>query len=191
MMTEQVSDLATIAFVGDSLVSGGRWSEWISGRTVLNLGVSGDATTQVLSRLDEVVATAPDEILLLIGTNDLGRRRSVEDLVRDAQTLLVKLREALPHSRVLVHSIFPRGKDFARSIQQANIHLRQFCATVHAQYLDLWPVLAREDGSIDPAFSPDGLHLNDDGYRVWVQELLPALERLREQPTMTGPVPSL
>lgn len=183
----------TIVFVGDSLVSQGAWSQWLGGdtvpnQTVLNHGVGGDTTDDVLARLDAIIEARPDEILLLIGTNDLGKRRSVEHLVRNIQTMLVGLRRDLPGTRMLVHSILPRGPEFAHSIQDANIHLRQFCATVHAQYLDLWPALALESGQIDPQFSEDLLHLNEEGYRAWLSELLPALERLREKPPMSSPI---
>ena len=188
MATANSDDTHTIAFVGDSLVREGAWAEWLGGHTVHNLGVSGDTTDDVLARLDAVVEIEPDEVLLLIGTNDLGTRQTVEHLVRNIQTLLIELRRALPNSRVLVHSILPRGREFARNIKEANIHLRQFCATVHAQYLDLWPALALEDYSIDPRFSDDALHLNSDGYQAWLAELLPALERLRERPPMTSPI---
>lgn len=161
MSSTREDETRTIVFVGDSLVSGGDWSHWLGGeaateQTVLNHGVSGDTTDDVLARLDDIVQARPDEILLLIGTNDLGMRRSVEHLVRNIQTVLVDLRRELPAARMLVHSILPRGHEFAHSIQEANIHLRQFCATVHAQYLDLWPVLALEDGQIDPQFSRIG-----------------------------------
>jgi lysophospholipase L1-like esterase len=178
----------TIAFVGDSLVREGDWAQWLGNHTVQNFGVSGDTTDDVLARLDSVIETKPDEILLLIGTNDLGTRQTVEHLVRNIESMLIELRRNLPDSRVLLHSILPRGKEFARNIRDANIHLRQFCATVKGQYLDLWPALAMEDGSIDPRFSDDQLHLNAEGYQAWLAELLPALERLRELPPMTSPI---
>jgi lysophospholipase L1-like esterase len=182
------SEPHTIAFVGDSLVREGLWAEWLGDHVVHNLGVSGDTTDDVLARLDAVVAVGPDEVLLLIGTNDLATRRSVEHLVRNIESMLIELRKELPGARVLVHSILPRGKEFARSIRDANIHLRQFCATVRAQYLDLWPAFALEDDSMDPRFSDDQLHLNEDGYQAWLAELMPALERLRELPPMTSPI---
>ena len=178
----------TIAFVGDSLVREGSWEEWLQPHTVHNLGVNGDTTDNALARLDAVIDLKPDEVLLLLGTNDLGTRQTVEHLVRNIQMMLTELRRELPYSRVLVHSILPRGREFARSIKDANIHLRQFCATIHAQYLDLWPVLAQPDGSIDPQFSDDSLHLNENGYQAWLSELLPAMERLRERPPMTSPI---
>ena len=177
----------TIAVVGDSLVLSGDWSEWLPGHTVLNFGVGGDTSLDVLARLGEVVEALPDEILLLIGTNDLVTRRSVEHLVRNVESILVELRRQLPGARLLVHSILPRGKEFEHSIQDANIHIRQFCATVRAQYLDLWPAMALENGQLNPEFSSDSLHLNAAGYDAWLSELLPGLERLRDSPPMTSP----
>lgn len=188
MATRDSAEPHTIAFVGDSLVREGEWAEWLSNHTVHNLGVNGDTTDDVLARLDSVIELRPEEVLLLVGTNDLAIRHTVEHLVRNIESMLIELRRELPDSRVLVHSILPRGKEFARSIKEANIHLRQFSATVRAQYLDLWPALSREDGSIDPRFSDDSLHLNAEGYQAWLAELLPALERLREQPPMTSPI---
>lgn len=188
MATNDPAEAHTIAFVGDSLVGEGDWESWLGEQEVHNLGVSGDTTEDVLARLGAVIDLQPDEVLLLVGTNDLGTRKTVEHLVRNIESMLIELRRELPDSRVLVHSILPRGSEFARNIKDANIHLRQFCATVRAQYLDLWPALALEDGSLDPQFSRDQLHLNEEGYRAWVAELLPALERLRELPPMTSPI---
>ncbi|MEY2848302.1 MAG: hypothetical protein RI885_967 [Actinomycetota bacterium] len=178
----------TIAFVGDSITAGGDWASWFPEARTLNFGVSGDTTDDVLARLDEVIGAKPDEVVLLLGTNDLGTRQTVEHLVRNIQSICVTLRRELPGSRMLVQSIMPRAREFAARIHDADIHLRQFSATVHAQYLDLWPALALDDGEINPAFSDDRLHLNDAGYEAWLGELRPALDRLREAPPMTTPI---
>jgi len=179
---------STVLFLGDSLIAQGDWQEWFPDVSVLNFGVSGDTTDDVIGRLGAVVSADPDEVILLIGTNDLGARLTVEHLVRNVQSTLVDLRRDLPGSRMLVHSILPRGREFSDRIQEANIHLRQFCATVHAQYLDLWPALALEDGALNPQFSDDGLHLTAEGYQAWLVELRPALERLRDEPPMSRPI---
>lgn len=182
-MTEE-----TIAFVGDSITEGGDWAAWFPDATTGNFGVSGDTTDNVLMRLGPIVEADPDEVLLLIGTNDLGTRQSVEHLVRNIQSILIELRRELPGTRMLVQSILPRGREFAERIQEANIHLRQFAATVHAQYLDLWLTFAGADGEIDPAYSDDRLHLTAAGYEAWLSELRPALARLKEEPPMTSPI---
>ena len=181
-------DREIVVFLGDSITQDGQWSEWFPDLNVTNMGVGGSTTDDVLARFDEVVAARPDEIVLLIGTNDLGTRQTVEHLVRNIETLCVNLRRELPGSRMLVQSVMPRGREYAQRIQEANIHLRQFSSTVHAQFLDLWPALALEDGELNPAYSDDRLHLNDAGYEAWLLELRPALDRLRESPPMTTPI---
>ena len=85
-MTEE-----TIVFLGDSITQGGDWAAWFPELNTVNLGVGGDTTDDVLLRLDAVVEARPDEVMLLIGTNDLGTRQSVEHLVRNIQTMLVSL----------------------------------------------------------------------------------------------------
>ena len=178
----------SVLFLGDSMTQGADWATWFPDLDTLNFGVGGDTTEDVLARLDTVVAAHPDEIVLLIGTNDLGMRRTVEQLVRNIQSMLVDLRRDLPGSRMLVQSVLPRGREFADRIRDANIHIRQFAPTVHAQFLDLWPTMALQDGELNPAYSDDRLHLNDAGYDAWLAELRPALERLRDQPPMSRPI---
>jgi lysophospholipase L1-like esterase len=181
----------TVVFLGDSLTRNGDWSDWFPDIEALNFGVGGDTSEDVLARIDAVIEAQPDEIVLLIGTNDLGLRRSVESLVRNTQSILVELRRALPGSRLLLQSVLPRGREFADRIREANIHLRQFSATTHAQFLDLWPALALDDGELNPIYSDDRLHLNDAGYEAWLQELRPALVRLRDLPPMTSPITAI
>ena len=178
----------TVAFVGDSITASADWSGWFPELDALNHGVSGDTTDDLIERLGAIIDAKPEEIVLLIGTNDLGTRLTVEHLVRNIQLMLVELRRELPGTRMLLQSIMPRGSEFAEQIQEANIHLRQFAATVHAQYLDLWPAMSGEDGELRPDFSDDRLHLNAAGYAAWLDELRPALERLRDQPPMSRPI---
>ncbi|MEO7025664.1 MAG: GDSL-type esterase/lipase family protein [Leifsonia sp.] len=177
-----MSDFGPTALVGDSLVQGGDWQAWLLGEAIYNFGVGGDTTDDMIARLPDVINAAPAIVAVLIGTNDLAWRRSVEHVVRNVETILVTLRRELPEARILVQSVLPRGHEFADNIRDINRHLWQFSPTVHAQWLDLWPAFALEDGELNPMFSEDRLHLNEAGYHAWVEELVPALERLRQQP---------
>jgi N-acetylglucosamine-6-sulfatase len=176
-----------LALVGDSITADGDWAAWLPQLETHNLGRPGDTTDDLLARLDDVVHLEPTDIALLIGTNDLGTRQTVEHLVRNVQFLLVSLRRDLPGVRMLVQSILPRSADFAADIQDANRHLRQFAPSVRAQYLDLWPALADGD-RIDARYSDDELHLTAAGYEEWRSELAPALERLADAPPMSTPI---
>lgn len=187
-MQDSDHDRDTVVFLGDSLTAGGNWADWLPDLKVVNMAIGGATTDILLEQIDDVVALHPDEIVMLVGTNDLGTRQTVEHLVRNIETACVQLRKELPGSRMLVQSILPRGREYAHRIQDANIHLRQFSSTVRAQFLDLWPAMALEDGELNPAFSSDRLHLNEAGYEAWLAELGPALVRLREMPPMTTPI---
>lgn len=178
----------SVVFLGDSITQDGQWGDWFPDRVTHNLGISANTTDDVVARLDDVIALRPEAVVLLIGTNDLGQRKSVEHIVRNIEYLLVTLRRSLPGARMLVQSIMPRGREFAAQIQDANRHLRQFAPSVNAQYLDLWPTLALEDGELDPALSDDRLHLTAAGYERWLDELRPGMERLDDAPPMSRPI---
>ncbi|GLK18417.1 GDSL-type esterase/lipase family protein [Herbiconiux flava] len=175
-------------FVGDSLIEGGRWQEWFPELEAVNLGVGGDTTEGLIARLDEVAAEDPDTVVLLIGTNDVANRRGIEQVVRGIETALANIRAALPDARILVQSVLPRGAEYAEFVKEINRHVWQFAATVRAHYLDLWPVMAVESGELNPAFTEDRLHLNEEGYKAWLSELEPALERVHDLPPSSRPI---
>jgi lysophospholipase L1-like esterase len=172
----------TIVFLGDGLTASGNWEEWLPDYNVVNLAVSGNTVDDVIGRLDEVDTLSPDAVVLQVGTNDLGARKSDEYVVRKLETLLSTLRRRQPHTLILVQSVLPREPDFAQTIRSINRHLWQFAPTQHAQYLDLWPTFAQQSGGLDPEYSIDSVHLTQEGYAAWLTELKPTLQLLMEHP---------
>lgn len=187
----QTEGRSTVLFLGDSITAQGSWDAWLPDERTANQGVNGDTTDGVLARLDAVIAEQPEVVVLLIGTNDFGSHRaSVEHVVRGVESVLVTLRRELPGVRLLLVSILPRQAEYATKIEEANRHLRQFVATCHAQYLDVWPALADGDHLAD-RFTDDGLHLTDEGYQAYLGELVPALERVRGLPPMSRSIQAI
>ena len=176
-----------VVFIGDGLSAAARWEERFPEFDVHNLGVNGDTTDEVVARLDVVIATAPDAVVLQVGTNDVGWHRSDEYIVRNIETILCDLRKSLPGVQVLVQSVPPREQAFAPVIRSVNRHLRQFAPTVKARYLDLWSVLADSEGRLSHEWSTDGLRLTEAGYDVWLAALRPALVETLEHP-LTVPI---
>jgi lysophospholipase L1-like esterase len=187
-MPDDSAPRGSLLFLGDSLTAAGDWAAWFPEHDVLNHGSAGDTTDMIVARLGSVVEARPDAIAYMAGTNDLAVRKSVEHLVRNIEYSLVAIRRDLPGVRMLLQSILPRGREFADLIQDANRHLRQFAPNVRAQYLDLWPTFAQEDGEIRPEFSDDRLHLSENGYQAWLSELRPAIDRLDDAPPMSGAI---
>jgi lysophospholipase L1-like esterase len=165
------TETSTTVFLGDSLTEKGNWAQRFPELEVVNLGVSGDTTEQVLERLGEVIEKQPSTVVVMVGTNDLAWRRSVEQIVRNMESILWRLHHELPETRILVQSVLPRDRELADRVRDINIHLRQFAPTVKAEWVDLWPVFAEEDGEIRSEFSDDRLHLNEAGYEAWAETL--------------------
>lgn len=168
----------TVVFLGDSITAAGEWSDWFPELTATNFGVSGNKTTDILNRIDQVVAAGPDEISLLIGTNNLGAGQSVDQVVDGVDSIVDALRRELPATRLLMQSIMPRGREFACRIRRVNRRLRRIATAAHAEYLNLWPRMATWRGALRPEFTTDGLHLSESGYAAWLEELRPAVSRL-------------
>ena len=178
----------SVVFVGDGLSAEARWEERFSELDVRTLGVCGDTTDEVIGRLDAVIEIDPGAVVLQVGTNDVGWNRSDEYIVRNIETILCTLRKELRGTRIIVQSVPPRELEYAPLIRSVNRHLRQFAPTVKARYLDLWPVLAAQDGSLGAEWSTDRLHLTEAGYVVWLGELRPMLAELLEHPLLAPAV---
>ncbi len=164
-----------LVLLGDSLTEAGPWEAAFPDMHVVNAGRTGDTTADVGERLADVLALGPAGVVLTVGTNDFNHRATVEQVVRGIEDILFHLHHELPDARLVVCSVLPRERERAEWIRQVNIHVRQFAQTVKATFVDLWPVLAEEDGELRPEYSADRLHLNDEGYAAWVAQLRPAL----------------
>jgi lysophospholipase L1-like esterase len=164
-----------VVFLGDSITEAGPWAEAFPDLRIGNAGRSGDTTTDVEERVDDVVAQNPSVVVLMVGTNDFGLRANVEQVVRGTENILFKLRAGLPDTRIVVASVLPRERERADWIKQVNIHVRQFAPTVKAEFLDLWNIFAEEDGELRAEFTSDRLHLNSAGYAAWIEQLRPII----------------
>jgi lysophospholipase L1-like esterase len=183
-----MTDKPVTAFVGDSITAAGSWQDWFVDVDARNFGLNGDTTDSLLERLDAVIESDPQTVVLLIGTNDLAERRSIERIVRNIESALVRLHQELPDARILLQSVLPRGREFAENVKEINRHIWQFAATQRVHYLDLWPIMADADGELNAEYSDDRLHLTPEGYEAWLSELRPALERVNDLPPMSRPI---
>lgn len=183
-----MTDKPVTAFVGDSITAAGAWQDWFTDVDARNFGLDGDTTDSLLERLDAVIESDPQTVVLLIGTNDLAERRSIERIVRNIESALVRLHQDLPDARILLQSVLPRGREYAENVKEINRHIWQFAATQRVHYLDLWPIMADADGELNVEYSDDRLHLTPAGYEAWLSELRPALERVNDLPPMSRPI---
>ncbi|MBB1286409.1 family 20 glycosylhydrolase [Flavisolibacter sp. BT320] len=182
-----------IIFMGNSITDGGEWSELFDDLRVKNRGISGDVTTGVLNRLNEVVSRKPAKVFLLIGTNDLARGLSPDSVVKNILLTAAYLKQESPATKLFVQSILPVNEAFkkfgghtskAAHIKQVNSRLQQEAATHSFTYLDLFSAFANEAGKLRPDLTNDGLHLSGKGYLLWKHLVFPAVYGLQAQASL-------
>lgn len=129
-----------------------KWGNaWASSTDYLN--INEDVFCSALCRLN------PNRIIILLGTNDHNLdRKDPEDFKSNLKELILRIKKALPDSKVMIVSTFtPEGKEtqtilhgyLTRSFPEA-------AKETHSSYWDMnsWV------GSYDPQKLPDGIHVN-------------------------------
>ncbi|WAC68893.1 SGNH/GDSL hydrolase family protein [Microbacterium sp. SL75] len=99
--------------LGDSITNAQTWFDTANGHadrrwTVVNRGVPGETTTQMLARLPAVIADAPGLAVVFGGANDLGRGVAPETIIANLQAMIEGIL-AGTSARVIVGTVLPRG----------------------------------------------------------------------------------
>jgi lysophospholipase L1-like esterase len=168
-----------LVMLGDSITEGGNWDEWFPDSRVVNRGIGGELSGQVLARLHTAI-DRPRAVFLLIGTNDLAFDIPQQEIAHNVESILATIERTAPGTPVVVQSVMPRALAFRDEILALNQRYRDVVAAApeHARYLDLWPALATPEGALRPELTEDKLHLNGSGYVEWVEALRPILTEL-------------
>ena len=170
-------------FLGDSISEFGLWEEWFPETPLLNRGIGGETSAQVLARLDTAI-NEPRAVFLLVGTNDLTANVAHDTIVDNVRRILDEIERRAPGTPVHLQSVMPRTADFAEEIRLLNRRYLQLAETRPlVTYLDLWPALADENGLLAKRYTLDRLHLNGAGYRAWVEVLRPLVAAVTAGPT--------
>jgi lysophospholipase L1-like esterase len=108
-----------VLFVGDSITQAWEghgkniWAKEIAPLSAANFGISGDRTEHVLWRLERGNLDGkldPKVIVLMLGTNNTGKRRDKpEEISAGVGVILTKLNDRFPKAKVLLFAIFSRG----------------------------------------------------------------------------------
>ncbi|MFA5289474.1 MAG: GDSL-type esterase/lipase family protein [Candidatus Izemoplasmatales bacterium] len=168
-----------ILFLGDSITQDYPIHDFFPGLHLYNRGIGGDTTEGLLKRLDvSVFELEPKSIILLIGTNDLSQLQDgVEMSAKRLQMAVDQIHERLPETRIYLLAVYPVNPNVHRvsvgerdngKIQALNRHLKDISGVT---YIDLTPLLQDASGNLDPSCTPDGLHLNEKGYRIVTEAL--------------------
>jgi len=169
-----VTPAAPLIALGDSITAAGPWSQAFPGRSVLNAGIPGNTTVDLLGRLDALPGLGGATVVLMAGINDLLQGEAPAPV---ADRILRIRRELLARgaSRVVVVATLPCeaarwGPRCLAPVRELNRRLRG--AVPAADFLDLTPLLA-DGAGLRRSMGVDGLHLGPDAYSLWFERLRP------------------
>ena len=119
----------------------------------------------------------------MIGTNNVAvPSQSATEIVEGVATVVDRLHEKLPDSRIILLSVLPAGMagdPVGPRIAAVNAGLATLDARPFVHFLDLHPHFQGPDGGAAPEFmQPDRYHLNADGYARWAALMQPLLSEL-------------
>ncbi|HEX3357505.1 MAG TPA: GDSL-type esterase/lipase family protein [Tepidisphaeraceae bacterium] len=157
------------------------FDKYFSSMKVANFGIAGDTTQGVLWRLQngEGQGYSPKAIMLMIGTNNMGRN-TPEEIAEGNAAVVAELRKDFPDAKILLLGIFPRGAKptdpFRAKIKEANETIAKLNDDQHVFYMDIGDKFLNPDGSLPPEIMSDGLHPTTKGYEIWAQAVIDKLK---------------
>ena len=170
-------------FLGDSITYRYDLEKYFPDMYVVNSGVEGNTTEDILKNMKErVYDYNPSKVFLLIGTNDLAESNgwSEDDIVNNIKKLIENIQNNRALTEIYIESILPVNHDISNSpsidkdynkIININKKLEKFCEENNLTYINLYDELIDEDGHLPPRYTDDGLHLNEEGYKVITKEI--------------------
>lgn len=132
--------------------------------------------------LDALVSYAPESVYILLGTNVLTQDTDYTSFLNYYSLMLDRIRNLLPDADIYVQSITPVRPEVSADAKHAGMYAERFIRVNNdlaalavekgCYFLDLWEVLADENGDLKAEYAqPDGYHLMPEGYTAWVEYL--------------------
>jgi len=166
-----------IVMLGNSITQSCEWSELLENKNVVNRGIAGDMTGGMLQRLDGITKYQPAKIFLMIGVNDISVH-SKEKIIEDYKSIVDKIVEKSPKTKLYLQSILPVNNDIRNSgksnsdIISLNSNIQKIASENGLVYVNLHPLFLDKEGRLDSKLTQDGIHIDVKGYLIWKKELL-------------------
>lgn len=168
-----------IIFIGDSIVEYYPLQELFGdAMTIVNRGIRGYQTRLLLENLDaHLYGDAVDQIVLLIGTNDIGKDIPMNEALDNLEGVIQSINRDYPLSQIKLVSILPvnEGEEYKQTVYiRTNEKIREWnqayealaSAYMQVDFLPIYDSLTDSEGQLKSAYTTDGLHLSVAGYQA-------------------------
>ena len=168
-------------FVGSSSIRMWKLDKSFPKFQTINRGFGGSEIADSIHFADRIILKhQPAVILLYAGDNDIAHDKSAEIVTADFEKFVSVVRKELPNVEIAFIAIKPSIKrwNLAAEIRKANKAISSLCEKDdHLTYVDIFKPMLGKDGEPRPElFLKDGLHLNEEGYKLWASVVRPVLK---------------
>lgn len=174
----EIKSTDNFVFLGDSITDYYPLDELYDGLPVVNSGISGYTTDDILNNLDTMVPIYnPTKVFILIGTNDIEREKTSDEIVKNIEEIVNRILEKRPNTKIYIESIYPInntdnekinhnmvGRRTNEKIQEINKKIKKYCKDNNYTYINMYSELVDKDGNLDIKYTTEGLHISDLGY---------------------------
>ena len=162
---------AKIMMLGDSITDRGLWGELTKRDDIVNRGINGDTTEGLLHRLDALNPHI-QKAYIMIGVNDILMGKSVTKIFSNYVKIIniLKSKNITPIVESTLYVVKGTPPLYNKKIKKLNKLLKDYASKNGLKFLDLNAKLA-PNGYLEKRYSLDGLHLNGNGYLIWVRVL--------------------
>ena len=173
-----------IIFIGDSIVEYYPLQELFgTEKTIVNRGIRGYQTRLLLENLDaHLYGDAVDRIVLLIGTNDIGKDVPMNDALDNLERVIQSIVRDYPLSQIKLLSILPvnEGEKYKQTVYiRTNEKIREWnqayealtSAYMQVDFVPVYDSLTDSEGQLQSVYTTDGLHLSVAGYQALSEAL--------------------
>ncbi len=173
-----------IIFIGDSIVEYYPLQELFgTAKTIVNRGIRGYQTRLLLENLDaHLYGDAVDQIVLLIGTNDIGKDIPLNEALDNLERVIQSIARDYPLSQIKLLSILPvnEGEKYKQTVYiRTNEKIREWnqayealtSAYMQVDFVPVYDSLIDSEGQLKKDYTTDGLHLSVAGYQVLSEAL--------------------
>ncbi len=178
---ENPSAKGEVLFVGSSSIRFWKLDWHFPEIKPLNRGFGGSEVADSLHFADRIVLPhEPRVIVMYAGDNDIAGGKTPCEVHNDYLKFVDVVHEHLPETRIVYVAIKPSIKrwNLVHKMRAANALILATCVEDELlEFVDIDTPMIGDDGKPKPElFVQDGLHLSEEGYKLWTSLLKPLLE---------------
>ena len=159
-----------IIMLGDSLTAKPDWTALLNQEGIINLGVDGNTTKDILKRLDTIIHIKPKKVFLMAGINDLSCSINIQEIFENYIQIIEQLQKY--HIEIIVQfTLYTSMRAINKKVTLFNRMLETYCTEHHIETINLNQAFCDEEGLLRSDLSTDGLHLGSNAYKAWAYKL--------------------